>query len=174
MAALVLSEAPHLSSEDLRQVLMQSAVSIDALNPAYAGLLGAGHVNALAALKLLLPVTDLGGGLAGATRPVLNAWGGTHAGELLTASLSGLAPSAPAGLAVGASIAALPFFGGILVPAPNVLLLGIADAEGRLSWSATLPATLGPGATLYMQGGGLDAGAPQGVTISNALAYAGI
>jgi subtilisin family serine protease len=173
VAALALSEAPNLSSEDLRQVLQKSAVSVDALNPGFAGLLGAGQVNARGALNLLSHTTDLGGGLAGATAPALNAWGGVQPGAQITASLSRLPAGAPAGLAVGTSAALLPFFGGTLVPAPTVVLLGVADPTGRLAWSATLPGGLPAGAILFLQGGALDAGAPQGVSISNALAYAG-
>jgi hypothetical protein len=173
VAALALSEAPQLSSEDLRQVLRQSAVSVDALNPGFAGLLGAGQVNARGALNLLAHTTDLGGGLAGATAPALNAWGGVQPGAQITASLSRLPAGAPAGLAVGTSAALLPFFGGTLVPTPTVVLLGVADPTGRLAWSAVLPGGLPAGATLFLQGGALDAGAPQGVSISNALAYAG-
>lgn len=173
VAALALSEAPNLHYEDLRQLLMQSAVSVDALNPLYAGQMGTGHVNAWRTLQLLAPVVDLGGGLAGSTQPVLNAWGQTGAGQLMSAAVSGLAPGTPTGLVVGNSNLSLPLFGGVLVPSPDVILLGVADATGRAAWSANLPSALPTGVSLWLQAGAPDAGAPQGYALSNTLTYTG-
>jgi thermitase len=62
-----------LSTDDLRAILVEGAVDIDAFNPSHAGQLGSGHVNALASLGLLAPATDVGLALGGDTDPVLNA-----------------------------------------------------------------------------------------------------
>lgn len=50
--ALMLAIDPCLSFEDVEAILSASAVNIDSLNPAYAGLLGAGRLDAGAALAL--------------------------------------------------------------------------------------------------------------------------
>jgi subtilisin family serine protease len=54
-AGLLLSQNPALTPVELRQRLVETAVDIDALNPAYAGQLGAGRVN-LGALFAASPV----------------------------------------------------------------------------------------------------------------------
>jgi thermitase len=46
VAALMLSENPELAPGDVKRLLAQSADPIDALNPAYAGTLGSGRLNA--------------------------------------------------------------------------------------------------------------------------------
>ncbi len=50
--ALMLAIDPCLTFEDIETILTASAVKIDALNPSYAGLLGAGRLDAGAALEL--------------------------------------------------------------------------------------------------------------------------
>ena len=50
--ALMLAIDPCLSFEDVEAILSASAVNIDALNPSYAGMLGAGRLDAAAALTL--------------------------------------------------------------------------------------------------------------------------
>ena len=169
VAAMVLSRFPALSQADLLTVLQESAVSIDGLNPAYAGLLGAGHVNALAALELLEPVADLGAALPGDTAPLLHAWGSTAAGGKLTASLSAAAPGAAGALVVGTAQVDLPIFGGTLVPSPDTLVFLTADADGAWSLDVTLASGLPAGATIYLQVGVGDAGAPAGFAFTNAL-----
>ncbi|WP_456441094.1 S8 family serine peptidase [Caldithrix abyssi] len=60
VAALVWSHNPALTAPEVEQMLFDSADDLDALNPSYAGLLGAGRVNAAAAVQLSdqsLPVT---------------------------------------------------------------------------------------------------------------------
>jgi hypothetical protein len=49
VAALVKSLHPNMSSQDLRNRLMYTADPIDDINPNYAGLLGAGRINAFTA-----------------------------------------------------------------------------------------------------------------------------
>ncbi len=50
IAALIWSANPSLTADQVRQILFNGADNIDALNPAYAGLLGVGRVNAFAPL----------------------------------------------------------------------------------------------------------------------------
>ena len=173
VAAMVLSEDRDLSTEDLRELLMASAVSVAAINPQYDGWMGAGHVNAHAALQLLAPFTDLGQGLAGATSPVLNAWGGVDAGNQLTFSTSRATPNAPGVLVLGGSPLQLPVFGGVLVPSPDLVFGIVTDADGARRVGATLPVDLVAGANLWAQTVVLDLGAPQSFAISNAVRVAG-
>lgn len=49
---LMLSVNPCLSFYDVKNILQQTAVSIDSLNPSYAGLLGAGRLDASAAVAM--------------------------------------------------------------------------------------------------------------------------
>ena len=61
VAALVLSRWPDWTPAMVRNQLLQTADPIDALNPAYAGLSGAGRVNAAAALQEPHPVLTIAG-----------------------------------------------------------------------------------------------------------------
>lgn len=53
-AALVWSVDPTASSSDVRTALLKTANDLDALNPEYAGKLGAGRLNVLAAVRYML------------------------------------------------------------------------------------------------------------------------
>ena len=57
---LMLSLKPCLTFEDVVEILTQSAVNIDAQNPSYIGMLGAGRLNANAALALTNQYTCAG------------------------------------------------------------------------------------------------------------------
>jgi hypothetical protein len=50
--ALMLSVNPCLTSDEIELILKQTAVNIDAMNPAYIGKLGAGRLNAAAAVQM--------------------------------------------------------------------------------------------------------------------------
>ncbi|MBI5700086.1 S8 family serine peptidase [Candidatus Saganbacteria bacterium] len=76
LAALVLARNPAFSSTQIRSRIINNCDNIDALNPGYAGLLGAGRINVAKAL---------GKPLAGLTAP---ASGSYHAG---TVTISGTA-----------------------------------------------------------------------------------
>ncbi|MEM7199029.1 MAG: S8 family serine peptidase [Planctomycetota bacterium] len=173
VAAHILSEDRDLSVWDLRTLLMDSAVSVDQFNPGFEGLMGAGHVNARAALEQLEPVTDLGGGLSGNSTPVLNAWGGTTAGSRLTFSAHNAPATAPGALVLGASAAQLPVLGGVLIPSPDLVAPLATDTDGAARVRLTLPATLPSGAGLWLQFAALDGGAAQGVALSNAVLVRG-
>ena len=52
LAALILSSAPCLSNEKVRQIIEDTCESVDTLNPGFAGQLGKGRVNAFRAVSL--------------------------------------------------------------------------------------------------------------------------
>ncbi|MEY3048046.1 MAG: hypothetical protein RL365_84 [Bacteroidota bacterium] len=52
--ALMLSVNPCIDNDEIEQILKASSVNIDALNPAYAGSIGAGRLNANAAVSMAL------------------------------------------------------------------------------------------------------------------------
>ena len=112
---------------------------------------------------------DLGGGLAGATGvPQLSAHGSLLAGSTVRLELTDAAPSAPAGHVIGASRIDLPFFGGVLVPAPDALVLVTTSGTGDDLLELPVPNTPAVGTEVYVQAWVLDPGAVQLVSGSNA------
>jgi hypothetical protein len=114
----------------------------------------------------------LGGGLAGTggIQPVFTGKGDLSGGELVTLELSSAAPSAATVIFIGLFQLNVPFKGGILVPAPNIVLPGFftSPAGGLLlpaPWPTGLPAQL----VLSLQIWVADAGAIHGVAGSNAV-----
>jgi len=175
VCALLLSEDATLPAPDLRRLIQLGAVSVDALNPAFAGQLGAGFVNANDSLLLLEPVTDLGGALPGATAPHLHAYGGTQLGDTFAISVNFGPAGALTGLVVGTAATPVPAFGGIVVPSFNILVFALLDADGRFHAEFPLPASLPAGVTVaWMQALVKDVGAPKGVAISNAVSVKGL
>ncbi|HTE05867.1 MAG TPA: VCBS repeat-containing protein, partial [Planctomycetota bacterium] len=118
------------------------------------------------------PLADLGFALAGSKGyPVQIAEGQFGPGDPFSFALHG----APAGGAtyhfVGATQIFLPFKGGIVVPAPNVITgPWIADAGGHLALAGHWPAGVPAGATLTLQFWFPDAGGPAGFAASSAVA----
>lgn len=176
-AARLLTADGDLPRKDLKRLLELGAVSVDAANPAYAGKLGAGHVNVQRSLDLLKPFASAGAGVAGATAPVMNGYGGTHAGETFVLSISGGAPATPGVLVVGTSIASLPVLGpngGILVPSPQIVFPIALDAAGEWRIETAMPVTLPLAIVAWMQALVADAGGPAGAAMTNALAVKGV
>jgi FG-GAP-like repeat len=117
------------------------------------------------------PWKGLGAGLAGTYGPPELSGSGT------------LAPSSPIGLhvvkareaspvvlVVGLGAVNLPFKGGTLVPAPDVLFVGFAtDASGSLHLLATTPSAVPPGFEFVLQMWITDVDGPQGFAVSNGL-----
>ena len=116
-------------------------------------------------------IVDLGLGLAGgAGVPVLNGSGSLANGSPVSLALSGALASTPAGLFLGVSRVDAPFKGGVLVPAPDIVLTGFTtDGAGALTINATWPAGLPSGLSLYAQMWMQDAGGPKGLSASNGL-----
>lgn len=115
--------------------------------------------------------TDLGHGLAGSNGVPL--WSGTGSLELgasLDWTLTNAKPNAPAWVVIGASRIDAPFFGGTLVPAPNLVLAAGTDAQGELPLSFTVPSTLPSGVEISSQVWIQDAAGVAGFAASNAIA----
>ncbi len=117
------------------------------------------------------PWTSLGKGLAGTggVTPCL-----TGLGDMTLLSSNALewdaAPaSAFAAVFVGASQIDLPFYFGTLVPQPTVIRFFFTNGSGELNLPFTVPGSVIPGTTLYVQGWFEDAGAPAGYSASNGV-----
>lgn len=118
------------------------------------------------------PWTNLGQALAGvAGPPTLEGVGPLTAGSATQLDLGRAAPSALAGLFVGADPnTPAAFKGGTLVPVPFVkLLFANTTAGGTLPLSFSWPAGVPSGFNVYVQWAIHDAAAPAGVSLSNAL-----
>ncbi len=119
------------------------------------------------------PWTDLGHALVGsaALLPRLTATGTLAPSSPGVVSLQDAASGRPAVLVVGTHAGAVPLLGGTLVPFPFQSVLPYeTDALGGLAIPYEWPAGVVPGHTLYVQAWISDAGAPQGMSASNALA----
>jgi endonuclease/exonuclease/phosphatase family metal-dependent hydrolase len=113
----------------------------------------------------------LGGGLAGLFgEPSLVGTGTLFAGTTVDLSLSGAMPNSPATLVLGLSAINAPFKGGLLVPAPDVLISGLTtDGSGDLQILDTWPAGIGSGLSFWCQYWIVDFGGPAGFAASNAI-----
>jgi hypothetical protein len=115
--------------------------------------------------------TGIEGGIAGvAGLPVLDGDGALVPSGALQFALFGAAPYAPTLHVVGLARVDLPFFGGLLIPAPDVFLPTATGPGGSVTTSAPLPATLPAGLQLWVQSWVLDGAAVQAVSASNAIA----
>jgi len=113
----------------------------------------------------------LGGALAGsAGTPALQGFGVLEPGEPMSVDLSSAAPGAPTALVVGFTQADVPFKGGVMVPAPALIITGLAtNALGQLHLASTWPTGVPPAFTFLLQAWLVDAGGPQGFAASNAV-----
>ena len=117
------------------------------------------------------PWLDLGGGIAGtAGLPELSGAGPLMGGQPMSVSLAGAPPLQPTTLVAGLNALGVPFKGGTLWPAPDMLIDGVT-AGGAGSWTlgATWPAGIPSGFSFVMQVWFPDAGAAQGFAASNGL-----
>jgi hypothetical protein len=114
---------------------------------------------------------DLGLGLAGSNGiPNLRANGSMSAGSKLTLNLSSARPSSPGFLIIGGSPTFLPFLGGTLVPAADVVLFGLGtDGRGGLTLGSTWPSGFPRNLSLYLQMWVADFSTMFGGSASNAL-----
>jgi len=115
--------------------------------------------------------TDLGNGLAGTPgTPTLEGIGSMVAGDGVRLIVSDALPIATTGIVVGLSELNAAFKGGLLVPAPDVLLLGLlTDGSGTLSLPGLWPPGLPSNTSLFLQAWIADAGGPVGFSATNAL-----
>lgn len=113
---------------------------------------------------------DLGSALPGSTSPTLFGTGAMIPGEIVRLHVASGPPSAPTWVVIGANAAHVPLFGGTLVPAPDVLVPTVLDANGARMTVFTWPAGVPSGVPLFAQAWVLDAGAPQFRAATNGLA----
>jgi hypothetical protein len=117
------------------------------------------------------PWEDLGHGLTTtASKPFLFPEGSLQPGTPMALVLRDGPPSAPAWFILGLAELNLPFKGGLLVPAPLLLLPApILSPSGIKTLSATWPAGVPAGTRLWVQGWIADAAGPAGFAASNAV-----
>ncbi len=117
-----------------------------------------------------LPWVALGHALAGDFAPKLAGAGALVPGTPGALTLFDAPPLAPGALFFANSSAPAPFKGGTLVPVPPTVTTALVippDGRVRITWAAWPPA--GSGSTFFFQGAAVDAGAPKGVCLSNAI-----
>ena len=120
----------------------------------------------------LAPWISLGGGLAGqaGVAPLASASGDLSAGSTASLSLSDALPGSTVFLVAGLSQLGLPFKGGTLCPAPDVILSGLtADGSGHLTAAGPWPAGVPSATQLFWQFWVADAAGPVGFAASNCL-----
>ena len=114
---------------------------------------------------------DLGHALAGtAGKPKLAGSGTLVAGSNDTITLASARPSSATTLVVGTGQLNAPLKGGVLVPAPLLLVLLVTDGAGALNLPFVMPAGVPSGTDLVLQAWTTDPLAPKGVAASNGLA----
>jgi hypothetical protein len=102
--------------------------------------------------------------------PTLAHGGNPVAGQTISITLANALPGAPGFLVAGLHLVDLPIAGGVLAPAPDLLIPILADPTGSLTLTATWPAGLPTWNTAWMQAWMKDPAGPKGFTASDALA----
>jgi hypothetical protein len=117
------------------------------------------------------PWTDLGAGLSGSAGvPLLAGNGPLTGGSTNSLDLSGALAGASCTLVVGLAQLGAPFKGGTMVPAPFLLVVGLAaDGAGELGLPFAWPAGVPSGLALYFQHWIADPAGPLGFAASNGL-----
>ena len=130
--------------------------------------IGAGRVRTF---EPYIPWRVEGPGLAGAFgTPQLSGKGLVGSGAPNKLTLQGGVPHTNAALVAGLSAVMLPFKGGVLVPAPNLLVPGlVVDNDGQLALPFTWPAGLPSGFDLWLQMWIPDQSVPSGLIATNGL-----
>jgi len=114
---------------------------------------------------------DMGFGLVGsAGMPGLDGAGDLAPGSSWSLAFDGALPGAPSWLVLGAAELSAPFKGGVLVPAPDLVVLGLAtDAAGAFALPATWPAGGERGLDVVVQLWSEGGGGPVGWSASNGV-----
>jgi Tol biopolymer transport system component len=116
------------------------------------------------------PFATLPGALAGANgAPQLQGEGQPEADTLFGLVVHGAAPDAACYLVAGFSILDVPFGGGTLVPAPDMMIIMATDATGFVNPQAAWPPGVPEGLRIYFQAWVADDTGPQGYTASDAV-----
>jgi hypothetical protein len=106
----------------------------------------------------------------GGIAPELEATGAWSPGGLARLGFrASVAASTPVWIVAGSLAANLPFKGGKLIPTPDFPIALQTGSDGTLELDLVLPGTLVPGQAFYLQALQPDAGAPQGMALSNAV-----
>jgi PKD repeat protein len=115
--------------------------------------------------------TTLGGALAGSQgEPSLVGSGDLTAGSNISLAVADAAPFALTAVIIGLSRADLPYKGGVLVPSPDVAVLGsFTDAQGDLQLGARWVPGIGPGISTWWQVWIADGAGPSGAAATNAV-----
>jgi hypothetical protein len=122
------------------------------------------------ALRTASPWTDVGGGVAGINgASVLAARGTLTGGNDFALSLRNARPATPTALIIGFSAIHLSFFGGTLVPFPDLAVSSAIDGAGEHRLTLRWPAATPPGTGIWFQHWYADAAAILGLAASNGL-----
>jgi hypothetical protein len=115
--------------------------------------------------------SQVGAGLPGSNGlPNLAACGVMAGLDKITLKLINAAPFKPAPLVVGLSQVNMPFHGGVMVPAPDTIVIGAAtNASGGVELDSTWPDGIPAGVSVVMQFWVPDLGAPAGWSASNGV-----
>lgn len=115
--------------------------------------------------------TDFGNGLAGTTGlPHLIGSGNLAAGSMLHWTMSNARPSANGFLVIGFSQIHLPFAGGVIVPAPDIVLPIVTNSLGQTVLDLFVPSAPPSGVTVTTQIWIVDPIGVAGFAASNAIA----
>jgi hypothetical protein len=115
--------------------------------------------------------TDLGSALSGLHgTPQILGKGPLVASGTISFGFAHMLENAPIILIMGLSEISLPFKGGTLVPAPDVLVVGLSTSGfGTLELAGTMPDFLPSGLTLVLQGWVVDPAGPQGFSATDGI-----
>ena len=117
------------------------------------------------------PWSDLRDALAGTNGiPLLDGSGSLAAETEVTLSLVNALEDSTAFLVAGATDISASFKGGVLVPAPDIVLAGLPTGPaGTLALASTWPAGVPSGTAIAFQHWVLDGAGPKGFAASNAV-----
>lgn len=114
--------------------------------------------------------TDLGSSLPGALgAPVLTGDGALVGGNQVTITLSNAAVNSTAYLIIGVTNISTQFYGGTLIPSPNLVISVPTGPSGGLAIPTIYPMGVLAGVPIYMQYWIQDPTGPVGLTASNAI-----
>lgn len=116
------------------------------------------------------PYTDVGGGLAGTNGiPVLEGFGSLYPGTVTMLRMTSAQPQSYAVLSLSLAYGNTPAFGGTSHTLPSTLTLeSTTDLEGMAEFPITIPPGF-PALDFWVEVFVVDAGAPQGVAITNTV-----
>lgn len=127
---------------------------------------------AVLTIENVSPWTKLGGSISGSAGTPVLAGAGNFAGQSnVQLTLSHARPNVPnSALIIGATQLGIPYFGGTLIPAPNLVITGLPTGpSGGWQLSGAIPPGIPAGTSLYFQVWLPDPNAVLGLAASNGL-----